>query len=234
MSRGAAVTAAAPSAPVQGARYVFTHNIATGIGAVRNAACVGRAIELHPDEPADDPAEPFHLLRHAPIAVWVEPLEAPAPLGDACGAAGPPNCIPMVLEHARSDKAIKLPDGDQPVVHGERVTAVHCTRHGFQLGDGFAVTDYYAEGLSFGNDTWFAHLCRPHTGKLQRASVLVTLTRFADWDRVLAWTPLWPANATRQERERVIKAFHKAAKPPADLTAEMARLRGLANDTRAK
>ncbi len=77
----------------------------------------------------------------------------------------PTQLHPMLLTHARSDGTVKLPEGDRHVIHGERVTAVQCTHHGFQLGDGICGTDYYAEGLSFRNDTWFAHLCRPHTGR---------------------------------------------------------------------
>lgn len=211
---------------------MFTHNIAARAGAVRNAACVGRAIDLYPAEPDDDLTQPFRLLRFAPTAVWVEPLESPAPLGDVCGPGAPQNCIPMFLTRAPSKGAIKLPKDDRPVVRGERIASLKCSRHGFQLGDGFCVTDYYAQGLSFKDETWFAHLCKPDHGPLQRASVLVTLTRFADWDRVLAWTPLWPPSASPAEISAVIRAFRRAATPSADLLAEMRRLRAQAQHTR--
>ena len=137
------------------------------------------------------------------------------------------------MTHARSARPVKFPKHDQPTMHGARVATLACIRYGFQLGDGFCVTDYYAQGLSFRDEVWFAHLCRPDTGALRRASVLVTLTRFADWDRVLAWTPLWPATASEKDIERVIDAFHRAAAPSPDLLAEMDRVREAAMRTRA-
>ena len=213
---------------------MFTHNIASGVGAVRNAACVGRRIVLHPSEPDDDLTQPFRLLRHAPAVVWVEPCESPAPIGAIVGDAGPPNCIPMLLESARSADTIELPADDRPKVSGVPVASCRCTRHGFRLGDGYCVTDYYAQGLSFRNDPWLAHLRVPDdNGPLQRASVLVTLTRFADWDRVLAWTPLWPPTATQDDIRKVVDAFHRASRPSADLLAEVQRLTELADHTRA-
>lgn len=212
---------------------MFTHNSAPAAGVVRNAACVGRAIELHPREPDDDPTKPFRLLKYPPAVVWVQPLESPAPLGQTCGPTAPCDCLPMFLTQAASSKPINLPVGDQPEVHGELVTSVACVRYGFQLGDGFCVTDYYAQGLSFKDDTWLAHLCKPDSGPLLRASVLVILTRYADWDRVLPWTPLWPPGATADAIDRVVDAFHRAAKPSPDLLAEMDRLRRRAAHTRA-
>jgi hypothetical protein len=80
---------------------------------------------------------------------------------------------------------------------------------------------------------WFAHLCKPETGALQRASILVTLTRFADWDRVLAWAPLCPPTATATEISSVVDAFHRASKPSDDLLAEVQRLQRAAAATRA-
>jgi hypothetical protein len=221
-----------PSAS-QGARYVFTHNIAPGAGAVRNAACVGRFVDLHPDEPDDDLSQPFRLLRHAPAAVWVQPCESPAPIGTVAGSVGPPDCIPMLLESASSNRPIQLPENDRPEIGGVVIASYSCKRHGFQLGDGYCVTDYYAQGLSFRGDAWLAHLCVPERGALQRASVLVTLTRFADWDRVLAWTPLWQPTATSDDIRAVVDAFHRASRPSPDLLAEVRRLNDLAQRTRA-
>lgn len=211
---------------------MFSDNSGPGVGAVRNAACVGRAIELHPDEPDDDLSLPFRLLRYAPAVVWVEPLESPVPLGKTCGPEAPDNCMPMFLTHATSSSPIVLPKDEQPFINGERIASYICTRWGFKLGDGFCVTDYYAQGLSFRKDTWFAHLCKPHRGTLERASVLVTLSRYAGWDSVLAWAPLWPSTATEEEINVVINAFHHASKPSDDLLADMRRIDERAKRTR--
>jgi hypothetical protein len=96
-------------------------------------------------------------------------------------------------------------------------------RHAFPLGDGFCVTDYFAEGLSFGSYPWLTHLGKPDHGHLERASVLVTLTRHRDWDAVLPWSPLWK-NGDVEARAEVIKAFERVARPSADLAADLRRL----------
>lgn len=188
-----------------------------GVGAVRNATAVGRAIDCDHREPPDDLSRPFRLLRYPPIAVWVEPVEAPVPLGASCGPRAPVNCMPVTV--ARQSGAVKFPKGAK--IHGlDKWTG---TRVAFPLGDGFCVTDYYAQGQSFGDSLWFAHLSKPDRGALVRASVLVTLTRFRDWEAARPWTRLWPPGNAAM-REKVITAFHNVARPSDDLRSDMHRL----------
>ena len=104
------------------------------------------------------------------------------------------------------------------------------SRYMMPLGDGFAVTDYYAQGMSFGDALWMAHLGVPDAGPMQRASVLVTLTRFRDWDRVLPWARLWPPGDLARRRV-VIDAFVALAKGDPELRHEMARVRDLQRTT---
>lgn len=204
----------------QGALYVFTKNIAAGVGAVTNATCVGRAIDLDPREPDDDLAQPYRVLKYPPLAVWVEPLEAPVALGDACGPRAPRNCMPITLDRAKAACVFNPSLMDDDV----EVTKWRGHRHAFPLGDGYCVTDYYAQGQSFRGYPWFAHLGKPDGGSLVRASVLVTLTRFRDWDAVRPWTRLW-RDGDDEGRASVISSFYNAAKPSADLAAELLRLR---------
>lgn len=204
---------------MQGALYVFTDKIATGAGAVVNATAVGRAIDLDPREPPDDLSQPYRVLRYPPMTVWVEPTESPVPLGDTCGQLGPRDCMPVRLQTAGG--TVKFPKDARPTINDIQYDMWRGKREGFPLGDGFCVTDYYAQGQSFGLDPWLAHLAKPDDGRLYRASVLVTLTRFRDWDAVLPWAPLWQ---TPQQRSSIIDAFQAVARPTPDLRADLQRL----------
>jgi hypothetical protein len=206
---------------VQGARYAFKETVSIGAGAVTNAMCVGRRIDVHRDEPSDDLSQPYRVLEYPPLAVWVQPTEAPTPLGDACGSYGPRDCIPM-RPHAYKILDVKFPNGDVPKVGGEPVREWTGYTHRMRLCDGFAVTDYSAQGQSFGDAVWFAHLGVPPDGQLSRASVLVTLTRFRDWGAVMPWAPLWP-EGDEQRREYVIRRFCRAARPSRQLRRELRR-----------
>lgn len=202
---------------------MFTDKLAVGAGAVVNATAVGRAIDLDPREPPDNLDRPYRVLHYPPLAVWVEPVESPVPLGNACGEAAPPNCMPVTLVKSASAE-VTLPKGVTFEINGSSTNKWTGKRVGFPLGDGFCVTDYYAQGQSFRSACWLAHLAKPDKGALQRASVLVTLTRFRDWDAVLPWAPLWP-EGDADRRDKVIEAFHRVARPSDDLHAELERLR---------
>lgn len=203
----------------QGALFVFTKNMSQGVGAVTNALCVGRRIDLDPREPEDDLSRPYRVLRYPPLAVWVEPMESPVPVGNGCGPMGPPNCIPIVLERQKGKCIFKT----QVFVDGIWEASWDGHRTAFPLGDGYCVTDYYAQGQSFREHPWFAHLGMPDGGNLLRPSVLVTLTRFRDWDAVRPWARLW-RDDDAAGRDKVIDAFYKQARPSPDLEKELERL----------
>ena len=96
------------------------------------------------------------------------------------------------------------------------------------LSDAYAITDYYCEGMSFGNARWMAHLCiPPDNHSLGRAAVFVVTTRFAAWAKLWLVTPLW-AEGDAEERERVIDMFHKLACIEPELKKELRRLRAAA------
>lgn len=213
--------------------FVFTETIAIGAGAVRNATAVCRRIDLDPREADDDISEPFRMLRFQPKAVWVEPVEAPVKLGATCGTYGPPDCIPIRPKKFSGSVSFKNAD---VFCGGIQYRTWSGTRVAFPLAGGYCVTDYYAQGQTFGDAEWYAHLANPDRGSLRRASVLVTLTRHKNLDKLRAWAPLWTDDATtddngRTERDKVVDAFLSAATPEADLRADMARLMRLAAST---
>lgn len=132
---------------------------------------------------------------------------------------GPPNCLPIVLERQKGRCVFKT----KVFLEGIWVTSWTGHRSAFPLGDGYCVTDYYAQGQSFRGHPWFAHLGMPDGGNLLRPSVLVTLTRFRDWDAVRPWARLWREGDV-DGRRKVIDAFYKVARASPDLEKELERL----------
>jgi hypothetical protein len=43
----------------------------------------------------------------------------------------------------------------------QQVTTLKASRCGFPLAEGYAVSDYFMQGLSFGDDPWLLHLVPP-------------------------------------------------------------------------
>jgi hypothetical protein len=103
----------------------------------------------------------------------------------------------------------------------------HCNvkRRGFPVLNGYAVTDYYAQGLTFKDSLWLVHLTPPPSGSFARASIVVILSRYRSLDEVHLLEPLWGSATARQA---VIAKFHKTLQMSGDLESELARLAALA------
>jgi hypothetical protein len=95
-------------------------------GWVRNNRCTGRQIVLDPREPADDLTQPFRLLHHPPLAIWVHPADTDF-AAHLYESPAPPGCVPVML-----DKKVQF-----------AFEQVNITRSGIPLGDGYAATDFY-------------------------------------------------------------------------------------------
>ncbi|GLC52858.1 hypothetical protein PLESTB_000676100 [Pleodorina starrii] len=111
--------------------------------------------------------------------------------------------------------------------HATNAQSVH--RWGFNLDYEYSTTDYFAEGLTFRNQTWLAHLSPPPTGQWHRASMYVIPTRFTSMDSFHLLAPMW---STPEEKPRVLNRLLKLAEPVPDLQAEWERLCNLADFTR--
>ena len=212
----------------QGARYIFIDNLLPGANRVRSGSCVGHSIVLDPAEPPDDGQGPVRRLKFLPRALFVVP-EGNLPLETMHGV--PRGCIP-VLPTKTGTITVTLP---MPIhnAQGDSVRTLLFHREGIPLGNGYAVTDYFVQGMSFKSDPWALHLNPPPTGKLTRASVVVPLTRYGSWDHVKLLQPLWPRGDAKA-RDRVIRRFHALLQSNDDFVAEMARLHELAAQTRAR
>ena len=112
---------------------------------------------------------------------------------------------------------------------------LHFKRTGVPLGDAYAVTDYFAQGMSFGTACWLLDLVPPVDAanrpmRLKRPSIFVMVSRFRAMTALRLLTPLW---ATAAEKAKVVQAFYNASAMTDDLKAEVRRLHAAAEATKA-
>eukprot|EP00883_Tetradesmus_obliquus_P015806 jgi/Sobl393_1/8963/SZX79373.1 len=224
----------------EGIPYVFIDNTCTPAGRIKNNSCIGQALLLDMNEPPEDnPPQKVRWLKYPPQAVFVRP--ALVEVGDACSrvcAACPSGCIAVAL--AQKTFGVTLPE---PVTlrSGKVKQSFTVVRSNIPLGDGFAFTDFFCQGMSFKDQPWLADMRPPPTGTLDRASLAVVLSRFASWSRFKGLTPLWPRKTTCMTKEakaarkilknKTIDYYWQMAKMHPELRAELQRLRALAAKT---
>lgn len=199
--------------------YTYIDNDAPHLARVKNARCEAVHFYLHPNEPADDLSQPVRILRYPPISVVVRSLDMPA------YAATLP-IFPM-LPITRTFK-VALPRH----LHTNTATSIKVQRRALPLGDAYAITDFFAQGLSFKHNCWLAHLTPPPNGQLTRATLLVILTRFASWSMIRLLTKLWPDGDNKQ-RKKVINRYLTACQPDQQQAHDTQRLQQLATTTQA-
>lgn len=152
------------------AEYTFVDNNASDLCRFRNNHCVAVAIVLHHLEPPDDTSKPFRMLRYVPEGILVKPDGAEP---NVTHGSLPPNCL-VIRPVSITIKKLKLPDGSRTSV----------SRRTIPLAGGYAVTDFFAQGMSFKEACWLMHLTPPPSGGLKRQSMLVSLTRYPRWTAV--------------------------------------------------
>ncbi len=213
-----------------GMLFCFTDSKAPALYRITNND--GEMVSLlpHPLEPGPLPTAPgtVHALRYVPQGIVVRP-DGP-PLGrivrieEDAGLCVPDGC--MVMFPGTATFRFPEPGGDG------RLITVH--RWGIPLGDGYAVTDYAAQGASFGLAKWLIHLNPPNGrgGTMARASVFVMLTRYGGWDTLALLCRLW-RTGDEVARKRVINILVEKARRDNHLAAELERLQDHARTTRA-
>ncbi len=217
----------------EGMEYVFVDSQHPVVGRMKNNTCVGVRLILHPNEPEDDLSKPYRALKYLPLAVYVKPTMENGPAFNLFDDPVLEGCIPVKPSVAMF--TFTLPGPMQ--VGGHTITSLRIRRVGLPLGEGYAVTDYYCQGLSFREKYWLAHLTPPSDGGgIKRASLFVIKSRFRAWSAVIPVAPLWDPHASNaaSERERVIDAYWQAARMSGvevHLAAELQRLRALAAAT---
>lgn len=225
-----------------GCRYLFIDNHAPELGYVNNGECIGRGILLNSGE--EDVGEgDVWFLRRPPIALYVEPAEATVTTAAWRSLRAemptlPDRCVPVMATWT-SEFSVVFPDKKAPDEANQEEQPClgpfgtwDLVKYGVPIGEGYAVTDFYCQGMNFRDQCWLAHLSPPPdpTG-LTRASVYVTLSRWHSWDDVKLIAPLWtPGNM--EERIQVIDKFTKIARLGPELRAQLIRLKDLAVSTK--
>lgn len=109
-------------------------------------------------------------------------------------------------------------------ISGVKYTKVTIQRRGIPLGEGYAVTDYYTQGMSFNEDCWVAHITPPPGGKMQRASMFVLLSRFRSWKHVRILLPLWNESTTASKKAAIVDRFLTMTRLPEAFRNELEEL----------
>ena len=196
-------------------RYIFTGSEDPLLGHSTNNTAFGHSILLDPREPPDNGDHDTWRLRYLPVVVMVRPANTAVP---ELGYDVPHDCIPV--EPRQSSKSCV-------------VAGISMKRENVCLGSGYAVTDYYAQGLTFHERPWIVDLAIPPTGQFPRAGIVVVTSRYRDSDDVHVLRPLWPpGNALA--RERVVARYHSAMQMSDHLAAELERLRLLHEATQIR
>ena len=143
------------------------------------------------------------------------PLDTICSTGTAAPAGVPPHCVPVILDNV----SLTLKNGADAL------------RRGIPLAGGYAVTDFFAQGMSFGDACWLVDLRPPSTGPFLRATILVMISRFANMTKLQLLAPLWDSPTHRTE---VIARFHEALKPDPDLVRAIQRLHHIAQATKQR
>lgn len=212
-----------------GIKYKFSSSDYPSVGCCNNNIAEGVALHLDPREPPDDFSTPYRTLRFLPIAVIVRP-EGHAAVNLRL-SSWPKGCVPIerVKKAARYvlklPKAVKLYRGDD--TEGNVVTV---NRIGFRLEVANAVTDVFAQGMSFRGAPYVLHLNIPPDGKLHRANLLVPISRPSLFSQLHLLAPLYSVG-DKATRSSVIQKVYNTLKPDPHLVAEMQRLRALAGAT---
>jgi hypothetical protein len=217
----------------KGCEYLFIDNDAQAVGRVNNNLCIGEELCIDPREPPDDPTKPYRLLRYMPKGMYVRPHKTNLTGAAAIGHGTPPGCIPL-LPDCTATRSFRLPEYRTLREGTSPVNNVKVKRKGFPVRLAAAVTDYWAQGVSFKEDTWACDLRPPPSGGgIKRASVVVIPSRFKSYSRLHLTAPLWP-EGDREARRKVVDAYMVAAQMDKNLRAELLRLRRLDVESRAR
>ncbi|KXZ42507.1 hypothetical protein GPECTOR_140g683 [Gonium pectorale] len=210
----------------EGAIYTLQENANPDAGHCRNSTVVATGILLDPREPPDTRSGEVWDLEYLPLAVFVRPESVR--LDNLAPGVFPDGSIPIVPTTSAGVQ-LSFPEGVDLGDGRGTVTSVKLRRTNLPLSDGYVVTDYFAQGLSFGNEPWVVDLtpapsntCAP---SIKQAAVYVMLSRFRSLATVRLLRPLFregpasPQQVGLPSFDETVKAFHAATSLAPDLVA---------------
>ena len=134
-----------------GMEVVFNNNLSTAAGPCRNNSGVCCGIVTHSDEPADDGQGNERVLKYVPLAIMVGPsMRAIGALYSDLDVAVPVDCMPV--SQADISFTLTIPERVE-----QAAVSYTVRRTGIPLGNGYAVTVYFTQGMSFRDACWIAH-----------------------------------------------------------------------------
>jgi hypothetical protein len=212
----------------RGIKYKLNVSPHPSLGICNNNIAEGVQLHLDPREEPDDVTKPYWTLQYIPLAVIIRPEGMAAQRLHL--RSWPRGCVPFARDVARFQLVLPTPtrlyrDGDC------RGTVVQVRRRGFPLDVANAVTDCFAQGMSFRGAPYVLHMNIPPDGKLNRANLLVPVSRPSLYSQLHLLAPLWPPN-DMAARSAVIRKVHAVLKPDPHLVAEMERFERLEKETR--
>jgi hypothetical protein len=110
-------------------------------------------------------------------------------------------------------------------------TTVSVSRTGFAMHMGYAVTDFFAQGMSFRGDPFLMDLRPPPTGRFVAGSIRVAVTRPSSMADLHLLAPLYPPG-DMPARAVVVNQYMRALAPNTPYNNEMVRLASVAEGTR--
>ena len=209
---------------------------------------IGASLVLDPSEKPDkDPSKPIRYLAHVPLAVIVKPQSSPSKWPKEVDAAVdhpflkryiPPGCIAICPTQKTTTH--KFDKGKGIAINGHHYYAgetIKIRRRAIPLAEGYVVTDFYTQGMSFGDACWVAHVnLPPGMGAYStlRASMFVIFSRFRSWEHVRTLRPFWTEQTGRQKIEECVTSLLRVTVLPCDFKAELRRLRAKQESTRGR
>lgn len=209
-----------------------------GAGRTNNGVCHAHGIILNPLEPPEataDEHKAVRYLKYVPAAVIVKPERGPhvwphdVAVASCFKATLPDGCLAITPETRTSCHKF----GKSPMrIFGAAYKQVSIRRRAIPLGEGYVVTDYYTQGMSFRDACWVAHITPPPGGgaySVKRASMFVLLSRFRSWDAVKILVPLWKESDPDWQKQRsdLVSKFLQMTRMPDNFRIELKRLNDL-------
>lgn len=205
-----------------GIEYLIADSTLPHWGRCKNNTAVGVQIVLDREDANDvNATTAIRILKKPPLTIIVRPQGVDADKQYAENI--PQGCVPFVRR--KGNFTVKLK---------ERQVQVH--RSSIALSPAYAVTDYYAQGMTYNDDTVYFTEFLPPRGPMKKESTYVTLTRHRNYSQLHALNHLFDHNDINNIcQTHVFKRYFKVlTQPDRDKDAEVQRMQEIYQRTRER
>jgi hypothetical protein len=163
-------------------------------------------------------------------ALGAQPLAAVATIGTAPSRSKVPVAKKGVQKKVAPKKGTRKVLAT-PLDPATTASTVSIHRTGFAVHMGYAVTDFFSQGMSFRGDPFLMDLRPPPTGRFVAGSIRVAVTRPSSMADLHLLAPLYPPG-DMQARAVVVNQYMRTLAQNTPYNDEMTRLAIVAKDTR--